>query len=156
MKRISSDYTIKPFDTVVSLFGEAQDRDHESLKNNETYMQFMKESRKIHWVGKNNGVPAGDVLLLIYRKFDFNLDNCPWCRFDEVYHFVVNNIDQRYKYIYPEMHAFLLKTDYYNQSSTAVAKPAFVSGVMKTLYHMMKNKAPRENFEKFGIELSKI
>lgn len=92
MRKIESDYQIKHDDTLCSLFGEAEDRDHSALKKNETYKAFQEKMRIIHRVGTYNNICAGIILLMVTETYFFDLGHCPWGMFNDVHQFVKKNI----------------------------------------------------------------
>lgn len=144
--------TIRDFDTVVSLFGPS-DEDHpdrfKKIKENPVYKKFREWTRKIQFIGYNNNVPIGELLLLISIVFHYAWDTIPYGRYPEIYEFVKKNYDYRYKWIYPEMYEYLLSTGYYNVSSTFVDKKATWS-FCKNIELMMENNCSNEEFLALG------
>lgn len=157
---VERDYRVKDEDTLTGLFGANAwtqgTRDHGKLKGHPVYELFQKSFRAIHRIGEYANVPAGEILLMISIQFGFTLDTCPWFRMKEVYYFVKENIETRYKILYPELNVYLLQTGYYDKSSTAIAPKPVIGQTFEILGDMMKRGASTEEFKKFGIELGKL
>ena len=126
-KTISEDYEIRYGDTFSSIFGEndggsGRQRNHEELKDNPVYQRFQAKFKEIFSIGNYKNVDPGETIGLIVEQLGLFLDHIKWGRLDEVKDFVRDNIDERYKWLAPELHEYLLKTGYYSKSSTAVAR----------------------------------
>lgn len=149
--------TIRDHDTICSLFGSNnpdRPRIYEKIKDDPVYKKFNEWTKKLQFLGWNSNIPVGEISLLIYRVYGYDWDEIPFGRYDEIYMFVRNNVDIRYKWIAPEMHEELLKTNYYKTSSTLVDKKA-TSIFMSNLYSMMEAGRPQEEFKQLGIEVLK-
>jgi len=142
--------SIKDFDTIVSLFG--YERDHAEIKNDPVYKKFNEWTKRIQYIGTNNNVPLGEILLLINYAFGYVWDTIPFGKYNEVYEFIKKNYDLRYKWIDPPLHEYLLKTNYYETSSTMVDKKA-TSIFCNNLYGMISAKRPKEEFLQMGIQI---
>jgi hypothetical protein len=155
-KSVKDEYDIKPSDTLAGLFVGSVNRNHQELKDNSVYRQFQNKFRDIHNIGVAKNVGAGEVLGMIVKIYGLFLDNIAYGKLDEVLKFVRETIDTKEKILYPEMYSYLLKTGYYNQSSTRITPKPMMEGFCSTVIEMMSNKRPREEFLQLGIEMSKL
>lgn len=143
-------------DTLTSIFGEKESRNHSELKEDSRYKQFQNKFREINKVSEKRLIPAGEALRLIVIQFGTSLENIQFGKLDEVRDFLEKNVERMYAFTEPELHSFLLRCGYYEKSKTSVAPKSMLAGYCSTVYSMMKNKCAKEQFVEFGIEVSKL
>jgi hypothetical protein len=143
-------------DTLVDVFGDKEKRIHGELKDDPLYRQFQQKFREINQVSERKNIPAGEALQLIVLQFGYSLEDIQFGRLDEVKDFLEKNIDLRYAFINPELHAFLLRCNYYEKSRTNIAPKAMLAGYCSTVLAMMDKKCTNKQFIEFGVEVSKL
>jgi len=136
-------------ESIVSIFGIAQERNYDNLKDDPTYKEFNRKIREIQDVATNMDFPVVEALQMILYNFGFWWDTIPYGRMNEMKEFVRNNGETRYKIIYPEMHAFLLTTGYYKMGKQKPSKE-LMSSFCGKIGKMMQEKRPREDFLNLG------
>jgi len=146
---------IRDYDTIESLFGENDPEDprvHLKIKEDPVHKKFNEWTKKLHFIGTNNNIPVSEIFKLINVVFSYSWDTIPFGKYDEVYNFVKANSEYRYKWIDPLLHEYLMKTKYYQTSSTLVDKKA-TQIFCSNIFSMMENERPKEEFYQLGIEI---
>lgn len=142
-------------DTITSLFGTKETRDHEKLRDNPAYKKFQEKFNSIFDLGQKYNVPDGEIQVMIHKAYGISLDETEFGRIDELRDFVEKNINQRYAFINPEIHAYLLRCGYYQQSATSCAPKFVVAKYSRQVLDMMNAGCSTEKHLQFGIDFSK-
>ena len=112
---IPEDYTIRHNDTISELFGSRRIGfyNQPAYKQHPVYKKFQEKIREIHGFCENNDIPIAECTKLIVTVFGFDWDMVPYGRFEEIFQFVKNNGQFRYRWIDPDYHKKLESIGYY-------------------------------------------
>jgi len=155
-KVISENREIEYNDTIESIFGKKEDREHLGLRDHPVYKQFQNKFKRIFNIARHYKSPDGETIKLIGHTFGEPLDRIPYGKLDEVEIFIKENIETRDKIITPEIYAYSVQTGYYQKSSTALPSRYLVEKFYPMLASMMEERRPVSDFIQFGIEVSKL
>jgi uncharacterized protein with HEPN domain len=140
---------IQGHETIESIFGNAQNRDTESLKDDPTYREFNKKIREIHSVAENMMIPIGEALQMMLYNYGYWWDTIPWNRMAEMKEFVLSNGETRYKILDEDLHKYLLTTGYYKMGR-GIAPKEMTAAFCRNTFEMMDDKRPSEEILEFG------
>lgn len=150
-RRSWDDYSIKPKDSLKSLFGEELRRNHEQLKDNPVYCVFQSFFKKLRKIAERNGCAFNQHILLISHGLRKDLEEITFKEFDEVESFVSEHASTLYKFYDYDFHSYLFQCGYFEISSTAVAGKDLISKFFEVIRQMKENKCTTQQFREYGI-----
>jgi len=135
-------------DTIRKKYGNYEQDETESYRNDPWYKRFCQELRKIHNAGDCCGLCSGNTLLLINRNYGYSWETIPFGRISEIVEFVKSNAKDYLKLVDPVFHSQLISVSAYSIKG-GIVNPNFMAGFSECLRILMEKKRPQEEFIEF-------
>lgn len=148
---------LKPNDTFNSLFNSKEASDTSKLFHNPLFKQLNKEYKKVFEAGNESGLTDGEIQMLIHLYSDGKpLHEIEHRRIEELTYWIRCNVDKVLPFVNPELHAFLLRTQYYKKDKKETAKPHRMVRISKIIKSLFGQNQSREKLKKFSEILSRL
>lgn len=147
-----------PNDTFLSLFGKPTSLEHfNQIARTERYQLLNEKYKAIFEAGKNEGLQPGEVQVLIHAFSDGKpLHEIEYRRLDDLKLFVRHNSKQLLSWIQPELHAFLLRTNYFEKDNHTTIKQSRLKRICKIMDKLSHKADSRRKLLKFAEILSRL
>lgn len=148
---------LKPNDTFISLFSNKDAADTTKLFHNPLFRKLNEKYKEIFIAGKEAGLADGEIQMIIYLYSNGKpLHEIEYSRLDEIIIFIKTNIDKILSSVNPDLHAFLLRTQYYKKDKKELVKPYRMAKTAKIIKSLFGQKESRKKLIKFSEILSRL
>jgi hypothetical protein len=149
---------IHPNDSFYSLFGIPENMDHfTQITNTEQYKLLSEKYKAIFKAGHDEGLQPGEVQVLIFVFSDGKpLNEIEYRRLDDLKLFVQLNSINLFSWINPELHAFLLRTGYFQKNRHITVKQSRLKRICNIIKSLSEKQNSKKKLVKFAEILSKL
>lgn len=149
---------IHPNDTFYLLFGRPENIDHFfQITKSEKYQLLNNKYKAIFEAGKNEGLQPGEIQILISIFSDGkSLYEIEYRRLDDLKLYVKHNAKNMLSWINPELHAFMLRTGYFEKNNHETMKLSRLNRVCKIINILSRKNDSKNKLIKFAEILSRL